>query len=251
MFIECIVISFAMLVGLNGCQKSIEVNTGAVKLTFINKVKVNPLILNTQTYTNPFNETYTVSKFKYYISNISLRGIGASADEKDSYHLVDAALPASLSFYFESGLNTFSSVQFLLGVDSARNVSGAQTDALDPLNDMFWTWNSGYVMAKMEGASPQSNQVGRKIEYHIGGFKGANSVLKTISLPFPANKLANIKLGKTCEIIIEADLDSWWHTPNNLTITSRPVCTTPGDAAKGIADNYSKMFTVTDVLNNQ
>ena len=251
LFLKCIYISFAVLVGLNGCQKSIEVDTAAVKLTFVNKVKGSPLILNTQAYTNPFNESYTVSKFKYYVTNVSLHGIGASADENNSYHLVDAASPASLSFYFETGPNTFSTLQFLLGVDSTRNVSGAQTDALDPLNDMFWTWNSGYVMAKMEGNSPQSNQAGQKIEYHIGGFKGANSVLKMISLPFPPNKLANIKQGKTCEIIIEADLDSWWHAPNNLKIANLPVCTTPGSLAKAVADNYSKMFTVKDVRNNQ
>ena len=49
----------------------------------------------------------------------------------------------------------YNSLSFLLGVDSMHNVSGAQTGALDPANDMFWTWNSGYVMAKMEGASPR------------------------------------------------------------------------------------------------
>ncbi|MEO6722804.1 MAG: MbnP family protein [Ferruginibacter sp.] len=244
-------LSVMALIGFCSCQKPFNVNTGSIKLTIINKVKGSPLVLNTQTYTNPFGETYSVSKFKYYISNVSLSGPGESVIENNSYHLVDEAIPASQVFHFETTPNTFSNLQFVLGVDSARNVSGAQTDALDPLNDMFWTWNSGYVMAKMEGNSPQSNQAGGKIEYHIGGFKGSSSVLKTINLNLPAGKLVNIKAGQVSEITIEADLDSWWRSPNDIKIADLPVCTTPGPLAKNVADNYSKMFTITDVRNNK
>ena len=243
-------ILYLMLIVLASCQKELETNTGTVKITFVNKVKSSPLVLNTETYTNPFNEAYTISKFKYYISNINLNGSGATITENNSYHLVDAAVPASMSFSFETGVNSFSGISFMIGVDSARNSSGAQTGALDPLNDMFWTWNSGYVMAKMEGNSPQSSQVGNRIEYHIGGFKGINGVLKTINLSFPAGKQVIIKEDQTSEIIIEADLDSWWHNPNDITIANQPVSTDPGVTAKKIADNYSKMFTVTDILNN-
>ena len=137
-----------------------------------------------------------------------------------------------------------------MGVDSTRNVSGAQTGALDPLNDMFWTWNSGYIMAKMEGTSPQSNQAGKRIEYHIGGFSGVNNTLKTINLAFPSGKTLIINEGKTSDILVEADFNKWWQTPNDIKITNLPVCTTPGILAKQVADNYSKMFTITDVVNN-
>ncbi len=75
---------------------------------------------------------------------------------------------------------------FLLGVDSLHNVSGAQTDALDPAKDMFWTWNTGYVMAKLEGNSPSSALVNNKYEFHVGGFSGKYNVLKKIlNLLFP------------------------------------------------------------------
>ena len=43
-----------------------------------------------------------------------------------------------------------------LGVDSLRNVTGVQTGALDPAMDMYWTWNTGYVMAKLEAAAQQA-----------------------------------------------------------------------------------------------
>lgn len=233
-----------------GCQKSMVAKTGMVKFTFRNMVNTTPMALTTATYTNPFGETYTISRFKYYVSNVRLTGTGTSAVENESYHLLDESIPGSLSFSFETTENSFSGINFLLGVDSIRNVSGAQTGALDPLNDMFWTWNSGYIMAKMEGTSPQSNQAGNKIEYHIGGFSGVNNTLKTINLSLPAGKTLVISEGKTSNVRLEADFNKWWQTPNDIKIVNLPVCTTPGALAKRVADNYGKMFTITAIENN-
>jgi len=243
-------LAIAAFILFAGCQKSIVAKTGMVKFTFRNMVNTAPMALDATTYTNAFGETYTISRFKYYVSNIRLTGTSTKAIENESYHLVDESIPGSLSFSFETDENTFSGISFLLGVDSTRNVSGAQTGALDPLNDMFWTWNSGYIMAKMEGTSPQSNQAGSKIEYHIGGFSGVNNTLKTIDLAFPAGKTLIISEGKTSNVRLEADFNKWWQTPNDIKIVNLPVCTTPGALAKQVADNYSKMFTITDVVNN-
>jgi len=235
----------------NSCQKGVDpIKTGTVKITFTNTVKGLPLVLNTGVYTNSFAENYTVSKFKYYISNIGLNSSYDFYNEPESYHLVDAASTASRSFSFTAKANPYGSLALTIGVDSLRNVSGAQTGALDPTNDMFWTWSTGYIMAKLEGNSPASAQVNNKVEYHIGGFSGPNSVLQKLTIPFPPGKSLNVREGKTSEILISADLDKWWQNPNNLKIAVNPVCTTPGVLAKQISDNYANMFTITDVINN-
>ena len=242
---------FAIL-NLYGYQKTYtpKEKTGTVKITFVNTVKGKPIQLNTSTYTNPFAEQYSISKFKYYISHVGLVFLGGTDIENESCYLIDESKPESLSLSFAAVEKTYSAVSFLLGVDSILNVSGAQTGALDPLNDMFWTWNSGYIMAKMEGHSPQSKVVNNKVEYHIGGFSGANNVLKNITLNFPAGKKLYISAGKTSEIFIEADFETWWQHADELKIAEHPVCTTPGTLAKLIANNYSNMFTIKNVINN-
>lgn len=225
-------------------------NTGTVKIIFINTVKGKPLELNTGKYINPFGEAYSISKFKYYISQVSLQRGKAVFFENESFHLIDEGNADALHFGFALRTGNYDALDFLLGVDSLHNVSGAQSGALDPLNDMFWTWNSGYVMAKIEGHSPQANVVNNKLEFHVGGFMGENNVLKNITLNFPAGKSLSIQEGKTSEIVIEADIDTWWQQPNDIKIAEHPVCSTPGPLAKKIADNYSKMFTVKEVVNN-
>jgi hypothetical protein len=238
---------------LTSCQKTVspEDKTGTLKITFINSVKGNPVGLGSTVHTNAFGEQYTITKFKYYVSGVNAFFSGmASATEKESYYLVDESKPTSLTFSFAAKANKYQVLQFMLGVDSARNVSGAQTGALDPLNDMFWTWNSGYIMAKLEGTSPQSTVVNNKIEYHIGGFSGVNNTLNYIPLNMPGNALLDIREGKTTEVIIEADIDKWWQMPNDLKIATNAVCHDPGALAKKFADNYSDMFTVKNVINN-
>ncbi len=160
----------------------------------------------------------------------------------NSYYLVNEADSSSKNILINIPGDSYNKISFLLGVDSIKNVSGAQSGSLDPVNDMFWTWNSGYVMAKIEGASPVSNQVHHKIEYHIGGFKGENNVLQRIDIVIPA--LQNSTGNKNIEMVIDADINAWFHGSYDLPIAKNPVCTTPGSLAKQFSENYRYMFKV-------
>lgn len=204
-----------------------------------------PFTLNTA-YTNAFGESFTVTKYKYYISNITL------TDERDSKHLipdtyflVDESHAASKTLLFDVPVGTYKAVSFLIGVDSLRNVSGAQTGALDPIHDMFWTWSTGYIMAKLEGTSPQSALPNQKMEYHTGGFKGVHSVLRTVTLPF--QQPYEVQLLKGLQLNITADVLKWFDGLHLVSIAAAPTATAPGQLASRIADNYARMFTLTSV----
>jgi hypothetical protein len=244
---------FTAVFFISSCQKAVNTDaekTGTVKISIKNTVKGSPMVLNTANYANGHGEQYSISKFKYYLSNVSVTGSNLLSPN-GSYYLVDESNPASLSFSFDAPVGKYQSITFMLGVDSTRNVSGAQTGALDPLNDMFWTWNSGYIMAKMEGTSPQSTVVNNKVEYHIGGFAGANNVTKNIGLSFPVPPagVLDIREGMTSEIFIEADFDKWWQGIFDLQISVNPAVTSPGTLAKSISDNYCSMFSITEIKN--
>ena len=219
-----------------------------VKITFNNSVKNNKIVLYDSSYTNSFGEKYTINKFRYYVSNVFLKSLSEHLSEKNSYHLVDESDVATQSFSFSVPAGNYSSLNFLLGVDSLHNVSGAQTDALDPVKDMFWTWNTGYVMAKLEGNSSSSALVNHKYEFHIGGFSGKYNVLKNIELTFPDNKPTHFAANKTTQIIINADVDAWWQNPNDIKIAEHANITAPGKLALAISDNYVKMFHIEKII---
>lgn len=224
------------------------VSSGMVKITFVNVVKNDPMVLRDVNYQNPFGETFLINKFKYYVSNLSMSSSAGPFSEKDSYHLVDQDDSATLSFSFTVPAATYTSFSFLLGVDSLHNVSGAQTGALDVSNNMFWTWNTGYIMAKMEGKSPAS-PFNNTFEFHIGGFAGTNSVLKKVDLQLAPTGLI-VSENKTAELVIKCDADTWWQGLHDIKISVNPNVTAPGPLAKNVSDNYSKMFSVLKIINN-
>lgn len=228
------------------CLTSVELNSGkqlpsVVKVTFKNLAGDRPVILRDSVYTNYFGEEYTITKLKYYISNICLKNDTQVFKEPESYHLIDESKPGSKSFSFTAETMQYDSITFLIGVDSLHNVSGAQTGALDPVNDMFWTWNSGYVMAKLEGNSSSSPQVNQKFEYHIGGYSGKHNVVKKLSFALTP---AIFEAGNTAQIVFSSNLDKWWNNTHQIKISEHAVVTTPGQLAASVSENYKYMFSV-------
>ncbi len=209
------------------CQKKINLHFE----TIANGKKI---VLDDE-YSNYFKEKYTVTKLKYYISNISLVTYSKSKMDKTVY-LIDASKDDSVIMKENRKVI---GVSFLLGVDSILNCSGAQSGALDPLNDMFWTWNNGYVMFKFEGKSDSSKSDNNRIEYHIGGYKGSNKVMQKIFLPFNETYLM-----KNNSIKIVLDLDEFWKATNEIRIAEHPVITVPGPLAKKVSVNFAKMFSL-------
>lgn len=209
-----------------------------------------PLVLG-KSYTNYFKEQYTPTAFKFYIHNIEMINTDSGTVfrlAEDKHYLVDFADSASTEIKISIAPDVYNRISFTIGVDSARNVSGAQTDALDPALGMFWTWNTGYIMAKLEGTSSKSPQAG-KFEFHIGGFDSTNSVIKKVNLLFPYAQNLDLKAGKTSQMFVTADANDWFYNPWDIKIADNPVVTTPGELAKQVAENYSKMFTVDSVYN--
>jgi len=220
------------------------VKKGALTIRFVNTVQSNPLVPDSMVYQNAFGEAYRITKLKYYISNVSVNNNQHAFAEPNSYHLIDAGDTATLHFSFNAPVNNYSSISFMIGVDSIKNVSGAQSGALDPVHGMFWTWNSGYVMFKLEGNSPVSTLINNRIEYHIGGFTGPDNVLQVVSLPLSLT----VQEGTDNVIVIEAAIDKLWQGAGDIKIATTPATMAPGALAKKIAANYSKMFTVKSIL---
>ena len=156
------------------------------------------IVLNDSSYTNSFGEKYTLSKLKFYVSNLGFVQKINFVD-KQKINLID--ISKNDSFEILLPRTNIVGIQFQLGVDSALNCSGSQSGALDPLNDMFWTWNSGYVNFKLEGTSTASTEDKQRIEQHIGGYKFPYGTQRNITL-----QLSNINFNQNKTIIIQIDL---------------------------------------------
>lgn len=210
-----------------------------------------PLVLG-KSYKNNFKEDYTPTAFKFYVHNFVMTNTDSGKIFKlaqDKYYLVDFADSASTEVKISIQPYVYNRLYITIGVDSARNVSGPQTDALDPAKGMFWTSTTGYIMAKLEGTSPKSPS--GKFEYHIGGFSGTENVNKTVELLFPYTNNLDLKPGGESHMFITCNANAWFFNPWDIKIADNPSIVAPGLLATQVAENYSKMFSIDSVSNIQ
>ena len=244
-------LALAVVLSISSCKQKEDpqpVTANSVKFEFTNQVDGVALELN-KNYVTAGGETYKINMYRYYISNIVLTAKdGKTYTEAESYHLIDQSKPDSRKFTISNvPVGEYTSVTFMIGVDSFRNTDGAQSGALDVDNDMFWDWNTGYVMAKMEGISPSSPKPDSTFRFHISGFAGPNKAIVTKTLAFPNN--AVVSGSNIPNVHIFGEVQEWFKAPNVISFTTYYDLMMVTAKTKQIADNYSDMFKVDHVDN--
>lgn len=194
-----------------------------------------------QTYTLTANRSYSVDVFKYYISNIELHYTNGKIYKEDySYHLIDFKGKSEITL---NGVPTgnLGLIKFMIGVDSAKNVSGPQTGDLSPNLGMFWTWNTGYIMVKFEGGSPQSGASDQSLVYHIGGFKGTNKAQRNVFITLPPK--ATLTANKTSELSLLTNVSRLFYGVHDIDFTTNYQTMVNNKNAADLADNYAHMIS--------
>ncbi|HEY0031384.1 MAG TPA: MbnP family protein [Bacteroidia bacterium] len=200
------------------------------------------LSLDSTVYKNALGQTYVLTNFKYYISNITLHKAEGKEYKSNDYFLVQEDENKTKHIDLNNiPKGEYTSISFTIGVDSLHNCSGAQSGALDPVNTMFWAWNTGYIFLKLEGKAVASASPGHIFEYHIGGYKAPNNCIRNITLPF--SKPLQMEEHKSTDLHVKVNVAELFRTPLDVDFTSLSTVTDFHNATR-IADNYQDMFSI-------
>lgn len=254
-------ISFVLV----SCEKEDEIgpnDKNSVVLEFDNRVGTQDLVLNTQTYKNAAGEDYTVTKLNYFISNIKLKKAdGTEYSIADKYFLIKEQDAKSQAITLSDvPAADYVSVSFLVGVDSLKSISDVaqRTGVLDPASygddNMYWSWNSGYIFLKFEGTSPvvAPNAAGARIfQMHAGGFGGRTAVtpnnLRTVRLT-ASDDVIQVRKSTAPTVHIFADVAKIFAGSTTVKIAERNMIHSPALAGP-VANNYAQMFAIDHVHN--
>ncbi len=257
-------IAFALVLGISvffaACETS-DINPNdknSVSLYFENLVGTDPVVLNTKTYTNASGEDFTISSFNYFVSNISLKkSDGTELKFADKYFLVKESVEDSKTITLSDvPAGDYTSVSFMVGVDSAKSVSDVsqRLGVLDPASygtdNMYWSWNSGYIFFKMEGTSSKSAAANKGYKFHIGGFGGmsAKTANNLRSVTLTMADLAKVRKNIAPEIHLAIDAQKVFKSTLKIADKNEIMNPTLGTA---VANNYKDMFAVEHVHNDE
>ena len=206
---------------------------------------------STPKYINANGDTFSVTKFKYYVSNIKLKRLdGTYYTEPESYHLLNAGDTINYCRFSLKKVpyDYYVSIEFILGVDSFRNCDGAQSGALDPSEDMFWSWSSGYIFVKFEGYSSRSYPSNsHNLTFHVGGYLTPDNNIRTITLPFNAPYL-NVRKENVATVYFKTNVLEIFRSTSTIDFFALNGITNP-KSAKTIVANYVDMFSISAIKN--
>ena len=200
--------------------------------------------LNTNLVTETAGDTVSFSKLKYYISNVQFTDVsGTVVAESESYHLVDFSSKNPFELIIEDiPTGEYVAVNFTIGVDSVRNVSGAQEGALSPSNEMFWSWNTGYRFIVAEGQCVTSTG-NQDFTYHLGGFSGSNNAINVVDFAFGESLTTNPTA--TPSLHFNVNVQSFWNS--NFNLKDNKMIHMPGTKAVNAANNFAGGFELNHV----
>ena len=190
------------------------------------------LELNKAYFSNELNDSVSISSFKCYISNIRIKNTkGKSVSSEKKHHLLNTENPATLILLINTKLPA-TAITFNIGIDSITNSKALLSGDLDPLNGMYWTWQSGFINWKIEGSSPHLNTRNHHFQYHIGGFSAPFNSLQTVTLKLdePSNT--------SCIVV---DLKPFFETAG---LFNTPEIMSPGLKAVALANVFSTLFSI-------
>lgn len=189
-------------------------------------------------YTNSAGETVEIHRFMFYTTRWKLiTNTYDTIDLSNDHFLINADKEQSMVLPFPQLANA-TKIIFNIGVDSILNTTGIQTGILDPALGMFWTWRTGYIMAKLHGVSPQAKTAGNRFSYEVGGFQSPYNSVRTIVLELPTHR------EKSKPITIQTNMANWFSGKHPIQIGTTPNCHNAGKLAMQLADNYATMFSI-------
>lgn len=173
---------------------------------------------------------YQIETFRFYLSDLEFYHDSQKVHtQKNSYHLIDSQSKMNIQEIISV---PFDSISFSIGIDSSTNVSGVMGGDLDPINGMYWAWQSGYINFKLEGKTNKSSQADHSFQFHIGGYSGRFATVQRVC--------ARVNMSESSsEIVMMIYLEKLL---DQVDWSKKPVIMRPCEEAVQMANSYQKIF---------
>ncbi|WP_156026801.1 MbnP family protein [Sporocytophaga myxococcoides] len=182
LFLSILSLLFIMLTSCKNTEDTPQPATQTQNLSLkMSTVIGNKPIDFTSVFTTEAGARYTLSSFRYYVSNIRLvKQDGSEYPITGKYLLVN---PATEDYDLgQVPVGDYKGLKFAVGIDSVTNHADP---TVYPTNNplaiqspgMHWSWSSGYIFLMMEGSCDTTNtntdvqtfgQFSHPLFYHIG-----------------------------------------------------------------------------------
>jgi len=127
------------------------------------------------------SDSLTFQEIKCYLSDFTFEKEGRKQVIVGPI-LFDAEDSSTWTILKNFPVKDYKSISFHFGMDSLYHVSEILEGPLNPMNGMYWAWNSGYIQFKCTGNSSSLPISDQQFEYHLGGYRQPYETMVPVEL---------------------------------------------------------------------
>lgn len=225
-------------------------NTQELALVFTTVAGSDPVNFAT-VHTSNSNQKYTLSTFRYYMSDIRLiKSDGSEYPLTGKYLLVQPSVSHVHLGAVPTG--SYKGIKFAVGIDSLTNhkdpsLYGAGNPLAEQNPSMHWSWNSGYIFLQIEGSCDTtvantdvltSGEYTKPMFFHLG----MDMLLRNVDL---SNSAFTVGSSEEKHIYLKADINELLDGIDLKTENQSHTMGTMMMATK-VANNIPNMFTLSE-----
>jgi len=244
-------LSNGILTSCNGDDPELERTEVTFRFTHnFDGVEVDNTTFNQFNYINANEDTLSISRLRYLISNFVFTATGGDTYSFDDYQLVDVTSGTGMTITVTGDIpqTTYSGLSFIFGFNEADNIDNEYPD----LNVATWNWpavlGGGYHFMQMEGMF-RNGGANMSYAYHQGTARVSTGVFEQ---NFFETDLGGFTLDKQfAEIEIQMDISEWYKNPNTWDLSVYNMMLMPNyDAQKMMQANGATVFQLGSVTQN-
>lgn len=216
----------AVLLSAAGCSrtKTVTLTTapaaGTFTVHFDHLVGSGPLMLDGAMFMGQdgAGNAYSVTKLRYFVSNVQLRRSDGMLFGADDWHYRDAGIPGTRS-YALAGLppGTYDRLVFTFGLDARWNVTGNEIQNDPDVAGMEWPvdWGGGWHYMILEGKYDPANAFGYATHMGRRFITATDTAAYPHDFPVRLDFPAEITIaGDAWEASVRMELNAWYGSPD-------------------------------------
>ncbi|MGS2762002.1 MbnP family protein [Sinomicrobium sp. M5D2P9] len=228
---------------------------GQVSIEFDNGMAGDDLILHTSAYTNGNNETLTIDRLNYIVSNFTLtddRGNTFVYPKDDSYFVISEESEKTEITLTGIPAGNYTKLQFGIGVDQEKYLQGAegQGNFLEEAEqeEMMWSWQAGYKFLNFEGTFISSTVTEpAEFKIHMGSHGSSLDNYREVTLNLSTQAIVSEEMNPLIHLSVDAD--KILNGSDKMLLSEEPVIMISEEKSPKIAENATEMFSVDHVHN--
>ncbi|MCA0427200.1 MAG: hypothetical protein LCH37_07165 [Bacteroidetes bacterium] len=179
------------------------------------------------------HDSLRISDFRFYISNVQLlhQGKIVFTDSLEGHLINPFQAEQSKLMLSKPRLPEFDEIKLGIGIDSLTSVDGPKSNDLDPIQGMYWTWQSGYINLRIEGQHSASTLPNNEFFFHLGAYAG----------PFNCYQTLSFKVNAQNQLAIEINLLDWFKEAEQIKVWK---IMSPRREAAQLSKTFARAFRV-------